>query len=180
MPQSNLMRLLMSYLNFQSNKMKRISIEYFKSILEKYMDANFPELPDKEEQMETRSKRALLTYRELSGKGACHQTSLEAACLELTDGFGFPLFRFIYDLVFDHFNEIPDEIRRDFCLSILPECIRVRDSLSYDGMEECDAYDYFEEKMVEVIQKYIDAGYDRILYGITGNSITGNGMPDRQ
>lgn len=149
--------------------MGNINVEYFRTVLEKFLDRNHPGLPNREEHLETRSKKALHTYRELSGKGACYQTALEVASLELTDGFGFSLFQFLYDLVFDHFQEIPDEIRRDFCIAILPECTKVKNSLSYEGMEECDAYYYFEGKMEEVIQRYVDAGYNNILLGITGN-----------
>jgi hypothetical protein len=77
------------------------------------------------------------------------------ATCELTDGFGFSLYQFLYDLVCADFTEIPDETRRDFCISILPECRKVSESLNYDGMDEWEAYDYFEEKMGEVISSQL-------------------------
>ena len=133
--------------------MNKINQKYFKTILEKYLNNNHPELADREKHLENRSLKALQTYRELSGKGATHQTALEVACLELTDGFGFSLFQFLYDLVCNDFTEIPDETRRDFCIAILPECQKIRDSLSYEDMEDWEAYFHFEEKMAEAIQR---------------------------
>jgi hypothetical protein len=134
--------------------MNEITIDKFKTILEKYLYENHPELPDKEKQLEKRSLRALRTYDELTAKGIDHETALEKACLELTGGFGFSLFHFLYELSYD-FDEISDEIRRDFCISILPECRKISDSLSYEGMEDWDAYYHFEGKMAEVIQRRI-------------------------
>ena len=138
--------------------MNRINQAYFKTILENYLNENFPEIADREKHLENRSRRALQTYRELSGKGAAHQTALEIASLELTDGFGFSLFQFLYELVCEDFAEIPDETRRDFCISILPECKKVSESLNDNGMDDWEARYHFEEKMSEVIQKAIDTG----------------------
>jgi hypothetical protein len=135
--------------------MNEITIDKFKTILEKYLYENHPELPDKEEQLGKRSLRALRTYDELTAKGIDHETALEKACLELTGGFGFSLYQFLYELSYD-FDEISDETRWDFCISILPECRKVSEILNYEGMEEWEAYDHFEEKMVEVIQKAKD------------------------
>jgi hypothetical protein len=132
--------------------MTRINQHYFKSILEKYLNEKHPEIVDKVQLLENRSLRALQTYRELSRKGATHETALECATLELTDGFGFSLYQFLYDLVSADFTEIPDETRRDFCISILPECLKISESLNYDNMEEWEAYYHFEEKMGEAVQ----------------------------
>ena len=147
--------------------MNKINQQYFKSILDKYLNENYPEIADREKQLKNRSLKAVQTYRELSGKGVTHETALEMAHLELTDGFGFSLFQFLYNLICDDFTEIPDETRRDFCIAILPECKKVKESLSYDGMDDYEARFYFEEKMSEVIQKAVDAGIDRMLNRIT-------------
>ena len=130
--------------------MNEINMDTFKTILEKYLYENHPELPDRENQLEKRSLRALCTYEELIAKGADHQTALETACIDLEDGFGFSLFKFLYELS-NNFTEIQDEIRRDFCIAILPECQKVSDNLSYADMEDWEAYYYFEGKMAEVI-----------------------------
>ena len=150
--------------------MSKINQQYFKTILEKYLNENYPELADMENHLENRSRQAMQTYRELSGKGATHETALEIAHLELTDGFGFSLFQFLYNLIGDDFSEIPDEIHRDFCIAILPECTKVNESLSYDGMDDYEARFYFEEKMSEVIQKAVDTEIDRMMYRISGKS----------
>ena len=144
--------------------MSRINQQYFKTILEKYLNEHYPEIADRDKHLENRSLKAVQTYRELSGKGATHETALEMAHLELTDGFGFSMFQFLYHLIGEDFSEIPDEIRRDFCIAILPECKKIGESLSYEGMEDDEAYYYFEEKMSEIIQKAVDAGVDRMLY----------------
>ena len=136
--------------------MSTISREYFRSILEQFLDENHPELPDREKLLENRSERALQTYCELSEKGTDRSVALEAAIGELTGGFGFSLFQFIYGLVCDDFSEeITDETRRDFCIAILPECRKTAERLSYEDMDEWEARYRFEEKMTEIIQNQI-------------------------
>jgi hypothetical protein len=142
------------FLLLKSKKMNKISIDTFKNILEKYLYENHPELPDRENQLEKRSLRAVRTYNELTEKGATHETALEHATLELTSGFGFSLFQFLLELSC-YFSEISEENRREFCISILSECWKVSDSLSYEGMEDGEAYYYFEGKMEEMIHKNI-------------------------
>jgi len=134
--------------------MNEITINTFKTILEKFLFENHPELPDKEKQLEKRSLRAICTYNELTEKDADHQTALEIACLELTDGFGFSLFQFLYELS-NAFTEISEETRRDFCIAILPECEKISKNLLYEGKEDWEVYYYFEEKMSEIIQKQL-------------------------
>jgi hypothetical protein len=141
--------------NQKSKEMNTISQPYFRALLENYLNENHPKIADREELLENRSKRALQTYRELSGKGAAHETALEIACLELTDGLGFSMYQFLYQLICEDFAEIPDEKRRDFCFAIFPECQKISDSLSYDGMDEWEARFHFEEKMAEVIQCHL-------------------------
>jgi hypothetical protein len=143
--------------------MNRINIEYFTALLEKYLEEKFPGFPDRDEQVKARSRKALQAYRELAGKGVCHQTALEIACLELTDSLGFSLFQFLYDMVFDDFKEIPDETRRDFCISILPECQKASLNLSCEGMEEWEARFHFEERMSGIIQNAIASGVSNLL-----------------
>ena len=127
-------------------------IDYFSSLLESFFYEKHPELSGDTQLLKQRSRKALCTYQELYDKGISPNNALEAACLEMTGGFGFSLYQFLYDLIFDDFKEIPDEKRRDFCLSILPECQKTYNNLSFDGMEDWEAYYLLEEKMVEIIQ----------------------------
>ena len=135
--------------------MNKINIDTFKTILEKLLYEKHPELTDKENLLEKRSLRALNTYNELIAKGTDHQAALETACRELTSGFGFSLFQFIYELSYD-FTEISDETRRNFCIEILSECQKVSDSLAYEGMEDWEAYFYFESEIAKVIQSFLN------------------------
>ena len=120
-------------------------VEIFKEHLVSFLKENHPHLMGNERLLVSRSLSAVKTFNEIYGKGYDYRVAMETACLELIDGFGFSLFRFLKNFVDNDFTEIPVEKRWDFCLAILPDCQKAYDNLSFDGMEDWQARYLLEE-----------------------------------
>ena len=137
--------------------MKKTDQNYFRIALIKFLDENQPNMSGDTMLIKNRSKAALKTFRELYRKGIDECVALEMAYNELIDGLHFSLYKYILNLISEDFDEIPIEKRKDFCLSILPECSVLVEKFTYpdDEQDEDLVYHRLETGISEVVMKNI-------------------------
>lgn len=127
-----------------------IDAEYFRKLLQTFLNTNEPDLSGDTILIEKKSEVAFKLYCSLAKQDK--SAALEMAKIKLFEGLEFSIYYFVLELICRYFNRIPDRNIHQICQNILPQCVEIYNHFSFDEEKTLED-DYYN--MVAAIQKII-------------------------
>lgn len=126
-----------------------VDFEYFKKLLQTFLNTNEPDLSHDVKLIEERATAAYDLFGQWKEKDRA--IALELAKMKLFEGLEFSVYYLVLGLVCKYFNQIPDKSRQEICQAVLPDCIEIYNCFSFK--EDIDKSYY---KMIGTMQRIIE------------------------